>query len=44
MSHAIKFLGDEILLNHMKKCMVEDIKNGDEAVALEVMELARRLR
>ena len=38
-TNGLKALGNNILLNHMKSCMVNDIKNGkydsiDEAVAL----------
>lgn len=42
-SNALKSLGQEILLNHMKTCMVEDIKNEKYETIDEIMELCRRL-
>ena len=40
---ALKKLGQEILENHMKTCMVEDIKNGKYSSVDEVMNLCRKL-
>ena len=42
-SSALKSLGQEILLNHMKTCVVDDIKNDKLDTIDEVMELCRRL-
>ena len=42
-SSALKSLGQEILLNHMKTCVVDDIKNDKPDTIDEVMELCRRL-
>lgn len=40
---ALKSLGQEILLNHMKTCMVEDINNKHYEIIDEIMELCRRM-
>ncbi len=40
---ALKSLGNELLSNHMKTCIVTDIKNGNEEVIDEVMEIIKRL-
>lgn len=40
---ALKKLGQEMLENHMKTCMVEDIKNEDYGSIDEVMDLCRKL-
>lgn len=42
-SSALKSLGQEILLNHMKTCMVDDINNKKYETIDEVMELCRRM-
>lgn len=42
-SNALKSLGQEILLNHMKTCMVEDINNKKYDTIDEVMDLCRRM-
>jgi len=41
--NALKKLGQEILENHMKTCMVEDIKNERYESIDEVMDLCRKL-
>lgn len=40
---ALKSLGQEILANHMKTCMVEDINNKHYETIDEVLELWRRM-
>lgn len=40
---ALKSLGQEMLLNHMKTCMVEDIQNKKYESIDEVMDLCKRL-
>lgn len=40
---AIKSLGQEILLNHMKTCMVSDINNERYESIDEIMELCKRM-
>lgn len=40
---ALKKLGQEILLNHMKTCMVEDIKKENYEIIDEIMDLCRKL-
>ena len=40
---ALKSLGQEILVNHMKTCMVEDINNKHYETIDEVLELWRRM-
>ena len=42
-NNALKNLGIEILLNHMKICMVEDIKNQKLESIDEVIELTKRM-
>lgn len=42
-NNAIKSLGQEILLNHMKTCMVSDIENHRYESVDEVMDLCRKL-
>jgi DNA-binding FrmR family transcriptional regulator len=42
-NNAIKSLGQEILLNHMKTCMVSDIENHHYETIDEVMDLCRKL-
>lgn len=39
---AIKSLGQEVLLNHMKNCMVDDIKNDKYDSIDEFMELCKK--
>ena len=41
---AIKSLGEELLIHHMKTCMVDDIKNNQLETIDEVMDLVRRLK
>lgn len=40
---SLKSLGEEILENHMKTCMVDDIENKDYTSIDEVMSLFRKL-
>lgn len=40
---SLKSLGQELLENHMKTCMVNDIKNNNLESIDEVMELFRKL-
>lgn len=40
---ALKSLGQELLLHHMKTCMVEDINKNNLETIDEVMEISRRL-
>lgn len=40
---ALKKLGQEMLENHMKTCMVDDIKKGKYSSIDEVMDLCRKL-
>lgn len=42
-SNALKSLGEEILFNHMKNCMTNDIKNNKLESIDEVIDLCRRL-
>jgi DNA-binding FrmR family transcriptional regulator len=42
--NAIESLGREILENHMKTCMVEDIQNNKYETIDEVINLFRRLK
>lgn len=39
---AIKSLGQEVLLNHMKNCMIDDIKNDHYDSIDEFMELCKK--
>ena len=41
---AIKSLGEELLIHHMKTCMIDDIKNNQLETIDEVMDLVRRLK
>lgn len=43
-TNSLKTLGQEILKNHMKKCMVEDIKKGKLESIDEIMYLIGRMR
>ena len=43
-NEAIRSLGEELLLHHMKTCMVDDIKNNDLETIDEILYLFRRLR
>lgn len=40
---ALKSLGQEMLSNHMRTCMCEEIKNGHDESIDEVMNLFRKL-
>ena len=40
---ALKSLGQEILLNHMKTCMVDDINNKKYETIDEIMNLCKKL-
>lgn len=40
---SLKSLGQELLHNHMKTCMVDDIKNNNYESIDEVMDLFRKL-
>ncbi len=40
---AVKSLGQELLLNHMKTCMIDDINNKNYETIDEVMDFCRRL-
>lgn len=42
-NNAMKSLGQEMLLNHMKTCMVDDINNKKYETIDEVMDLCRRM-
>lgn len=42
-SKALKSLGEEILENHMRSCMIEDIKNSHYESIDEVMSFVRKL-
>ena len=39
---AIKSLGQEVLLNHMKNCIIDDIKNDQYDSIDEFMQLCRK--
>lgn len=41
---ALKSLGNEILINHMKTCMVDDIKKGELESIDEILYLWKRLK
>lgn len=41
--HSLKSIGNQILNNHMKTCMVEDIKEGKLEVIDDVIELFDKL-
>jgi len=40
---ALKSLGQELLENHMKTCMIEDINNKDYSSIDEIIDLFRKL-
>ena len=40
---ALNAFNKELLSNHIKTCVVEDIKKGDEAVVDELCDTIRRL-
>ena len=42
-TNALKSLGQEILLHHMKTCMVEDIESKKYETIDEIMELCKRM-
>lgn len=42
-NNALKSLGQEVLLNHMKTCMVEDINNKHYETVEEIMKLLIRM-
>ena len=43
-TNALKSLGNEILKNHMKSCMVEDIQKGNFEVIEEILDLVNKLK
>ena len=43
-TNALKSLGNEILKNHMKSCMVEDIQKGKLEVIEEILDLVNKLK
>ena len=43
-TNALKSLGSEILKNHMKNCMVEDIQKGNLEVIEEILDLVNKLK
>ena len=43
-TNALKSLGNEILKNHMKSCMVEDIQKGNLEVIEEIIGLVNKLK
>ncbi len=43
-TNALKSLGNEILKNHMKNCMVEDIQKGNLEVIEEIIGLVNKLK
>ena len=43
-TNALKSLGNEILKNHMKHCMVEDIQKGNLEVIEEILDLVNKLK
>ena len=43
-TNALKSLGNEILKNHMKNCMVEDIQKGNLEVIEEILDLVNKLK
>lgn len=42
-NNALKSLGQEVLLNHMKTCMVEDINNKHYETVEDIMKLLIRM-
>lgn len=43
-SKAIKSLGNNVLENHLRTCVVRDIKNGDTEIIDDVMCLIKKLQ
>lgn len=43
-TNALKSLGNEIIKNHMKNCMVEDIQKGNLEVIEEILDLVNKLK
>ena len=43
-TNALKSLGSEILKNHMKSCMVEEIQKGNFSTIDEILDLVNRLK
>lgn len=43
-TNALKSLGNEILKNHMKSCMVEDIQKGNLEVIEKILDLVNKLK
>lgn len=43
-ANALKSLGNEIIKNHMKNCMVEDIQKGNLEVIEEILDLVNKLK
>lgn len=43
-TNALKSLGNEILKNHMKSCMVEEIQKGNFSTIDEILDLVNRLK
>ena len=43
-TNALKSLGSEILKNHMKNCMVEEIQKGNFSTIDEILDLVNRLK
>ncbi len=41
---ALKSLGNNILENHLKSCVLRDISNGDVEILDEVMKLIKKLQ
>lgn len=41
---ALKSMGNQILEHHLKTCVIRDIKNGDESIMDEVMNLINKLK
>ena len=42
--NAIKSMGNQILEHHLKTCVIRDVKNGDDSIMDEVMNLVNKLR
>lgn len=42
--NALKSLGNNILENHLKTCVARDIKNGDDEILDEVVQLIKKLQ
>ncbi len=41
---SLQSLGNTILQNHMKTCMIRDIQNGDTNIVDDVMKLVKKLQ